>query len=53
MTHHILGKKNIPYIDITKFTYNDIDDYSANLVWDPLHQAPTMLARIFLLSHFF
>jgi hypothetical protein len=51
---HIIfrDRKSIPFIDITKFTYNEIDDCSSNLVQDPLHQAPTALPRIFLLSHF-
>ena len=44
--------KSIPFIDITKFTYSEIDDCSSNLVWDPLHQSPTALPHIFLLSHF-
>ena len=36
---HIIfrDRKNIPFIDITMFTYNEIGDCSANLVWAPLH----------------
>jgi hypothetical protein len=44
--------KSIPFINITKITYNEIDECSSNLVRDPLHQDSTMLPHIFLLSHF-
>jgi hypothetical protein len=34
-------------------TYNKVGDCSMNLVWDPLHQAPSEPPCIFLLSTFF
>ena len=51
--HIILrDRKSFPFINITKFTYNEIDNCSSNLVRDPLHQAPIALPHIFLLSNF-
>ena len=36
------GRKKYFFILISQsHLQNEIDDYSSNLVWDPLHQAPT------------